>query len=293
MAAVIEQTAAPKINLNLSVLGRRADGFHIIDSHVAFLDTGDRLSFAAAPELTLEVTGPFAAALGAARDNLVIRAAQALADGVPGIELEYAVTLEKNLPVAAGLGSGSADAAATLRGLLMAHGRTVSTKALSAIAASLGSDVPACLKSRAARVTGTGTIVGPAAPLPECFAVLVNPGVQLATARVYWELGIEPGTDLPEQPMAPAFGGFQTAEDLAAWLVATRNDLEPAAARLCPRIAEMPDVLMAQNGCLCARMSGSGPTCYGLFAKPDEARAAASAIKSAKPDWWTCYGRLA
>ncbi len=261
--------APAKVNLYLHVTGRRADGYHLLDSLAVFPDVGDVLTAAPADALSLHVEGPFAAGLAGEADNLVLRAARAL--GVAGARL----VLEKNLPIASGIGGGSADAAAALR--LLGADRAD----LPALALGLGADVPVCLASRPARMQGIGEILLPAPALPPVGIVLVNPGVAVATPAVFRARapGFTPPAALP--------GGWPDAAAMAADLAACTNDLQAAAISLCPAIAEVLDAL---SGALFARMSGSGATCFALFADADAARAAAAGL--ARPDWWVWGGSM-
>ncbi len=258
-----EAFAPAKINLSLHVTGRRGDGYHLLDSLVVFADVGDTVRAQAADTLTLAVTGPQAAQLPVNDDNLVLRAA--LAMGV-----QASLTLHKVLPVASGIGGGSADAAATLRALSALAGKPLPDA--DAVLA-LGADVPVCLQGRPSRMEGVGETVTPLAhPLPPAWLVLVNPGVGVSTPAVFRTLD---GAFGPPMPAIPHFVDLQS---LCSFLRAQRNDLQPAAITLAPPIAETLTALAAQPGCLLARMSGSGATCFGLFARKDQAQSAASAI---------------
>ncbi|MBC2834727.1 4-(cytidine 5'-diphospho)-2-C-methyl-D-erythritol kinase [Paragemmobacter straminiformis] len=263
--------APAKINLALHVTGQRADGYHLLDSLVVFADTGDRITAKAAPDLTLSITGPRAASLPATDDNLVLRAARA-------IGVTAAITLDKHLPIASGIGGGSSDAAATLRALARLSGKAMPD---AAAILSLGADVPVCLAPRPVRMTGIGETLAPLAhALPPSWLVLVNPGVAVSTPQVFKALARRDNAGLKPLPKLA-----NTAE-FAAWLAMQRNDLEAPAQGLLPEIAAMKSALTAQQGCLLARMSGSGATCFGLFADPLSAHAAATAIRHAQPLWW-------
>jgi 4-diphosphocytidyl-2-C-methyl-D-erythritol kinase len=260
------------------VLGRRTDGYHLLDSLVVFAATGDVLHAAPAEALTLAVTGPFAAGLAAESDNLVLRAARALAAAagiVPGAHL----TLDKRLPVASGIGGGSADAAAALR--LLARLWQVAP-ASAELALSLGADVPVCLHGRPTRMGGVGEALAPAPRLPPCGLVLVNPGVAVATPAVF-----RARNGPFSAPLAlPA--GWADAAALAADLANMRNDLEAPAAMLEPAIGVVLAELRALPGVLLARMSGSGATCFALLATAAAAEAAAARV--ARPGWWVWGG---
>ncbi|WP_372839616.1 4-(cytidine 5'-diphospho)-2-C-methyl-D-erythritol kinase [Phaeovulum sp.] len=268
----IEEAAPAKVNLTLHITGQRADGYHLLDSLVVFAEVGDRLTFAPSDDLSLAISGPLAAGVPTAGDNLVLRAAAALGGG--GV----AITLEKHLPMAAGLGGGSSDAAAAMRGLARLWGR-----ALPAVGtvARLGADLPVCLDPRPQRVQGIGEVLSPAPPLPPLWLVLANPGVGLATAAVFAALAEKTGRAMPAA--LPRCG---SAAELATFLRMQRNDLEAPAQQLAPVIGTVLGALAAQSGCLIARMSGSGASCFGLFADPLHAAAAARAISAAHPAWW-------
>jgi 4-diphosphocytidyl-2-C-methyl-D-erythritol kinase len=276
----IEVFAAAKVNLALHVTGRRSDGYHDLDSLVVFADVGDRVAVRAAPDLSLAVSGPQAAGLCAGEDNLVMRAARLMAG--PGA----AIMLHKALPVASGIGGGSADAAAALRALAALWG--VALPAPERILR-LGADVPACLCGRPCRITGTGGAVAPLdGTLPEAALLLVHPGVALSTPAVFAALARPDRAPMPDR--LPRFASLAEA---AAFLAAQRNDLEAAAIRLVPVIAEVRQGIAAQPGCRLARMSGSGATCFGLFDRRADAEAAARAIGRARPGWWVAAAGLA
>ncbi|GHD99076.1 4-diphosphocytidyl-2C-methyl-D-erythritol kinase [Defluviimonas sp. 20V17] len=276
-----EALAPAKINLTLHVIGRRADGYHLLDSLVAFVDLGDRVGVAPGDGLSLRVKGPRAAGVPADDNNLMLRAARLLAAGAGaevGADLGAALTLEKCLPMAAGIGGGSSDAAAALRLLSRLWGLPMpDTRALMA----LGADLPVCAAARPARMRGLGERLDPAPALPPVWLVLANPGMALATPAVFGALSRPENAPMPE-----TLPDFPDAVALAAWLRAQRNDLEPAATAICPAVAQVSAALAAQSGCLLARMSGSGATCFGVFASPATAQAAVAALRAARPDWW-------
>ncbi len=266
------ERAPAKINLALHVLGRRSDGWHELDSIVAFADVADHLTFAPAQEWQLDITGPFADKLDA-RGNLVLDAARAFAAAFPAAKRRYRIALEKNLPIASGLGGGSADAAACLRALGRLAGG-VDRERLRAIALELGADVPACLLGRACRMRGTGEkldIIEDLAPMP---AVLVNPLKPVATAEVFSRLVLKPGEK--------AFAGIEAGSDLAS----CRNDLMQPALGVAPVIGEVIEALEGAAGLRFARMSGSGASCFGVFASPETAKEAGRRIAAAHPEWW-------
>lgn len=271
------------MNLYLHVTGRRADGFHLLDSLVVFPRIGDVVQAASASALSLSVEGPFAAALSSGGDNLVLRAARALAaraGGRPGARM----VLTKNLPVASGIGGGSADAAAALRVLLRLWNIAPDTVDVPGMALSLGADVPVCLHGRPLRMRGIGEELAEAPALPACGIVLVNPGVPVATADVFRarQGGFSAPAELPAR--------WPSAIAMASRLAQLRNDLEAAALAVCPAIGTVLAALRTQPGCLLARMSGSGATCFGLFPTAGEAQVAAGQL--GRPGWWSWGGAL-
>lgn len=270
-----EAFAPAKVNLCLHVTGRRADGYHLLDSLVAFADVGDRVTAEAADAWSLAITGPFAAGLGTGEDNLVRRAAR-LAGGRPA-----ALRLEKRLPVASGLGGGSADAAAALRSLAALDGRPVPADLLA-----LGADVPVCLESRTRRMRGVGEVLDEVPPLPPAHLCLVNPGRALSTPAVFGALASAENAALPDMPPLP------DAPALARWLGLQRNDLEAPARGIEPAVGVALSRLGSTDGCLLARMSGSGATCFGLYATRPEAEAAARTLSAAHPGWWVAAASL-
>jgi 4-diphosphocytidyl-2-C-methyl-D-erythritol kinase len=273
------EKAPAKINLTLRVLGRRADGYHDIESLVAFAGVGDALTFTPGGDLALTVGGPTAAAAGDVADNLVLTAAHALAERVAGLRLGR-FTLSKRLPVAAGLGGGSADAAAALRLLARANGLAPDDPRLMQAARATGADVPVCLDPRARLMRGIGDILSDPLDLPRLFALLVNPGVAVATADVFAALAAPPAGQ--SGPAALPEGGAALLAEIAGG----RNDLEAPAIELEPAIADALAVLRKLPGCRLARMSGSGATCFGLFDSSRAASAAARTLRVAYPTWW-------
>jgi 4-diphosphocytidyl-2-C-methyl-D-erythritol kinase len=273
------EKAPAKINLTLRVLGRRADGYHDIESLVAFAGVGDALTFTPGEDLALTVGGPTAAAAGDVADNLVLKAAHALAERVAGLRLGR-FTLSKRLPVAAGLGGGSADAAAALRLLARANALAPDDPRLMQAARATGADVPVCLDPHTRLMRGIGDILSDPLDLPRLFALLVNPGVAVATADVFAALAAPPAgqTTPAAQPLGPAA--------LLAEIASGRNDLEAPAIELEPAIADVLAVLRKLPGCRLARMSGSGPTCFGLFDSSRAASAAARTLRVGYPAWW-------
>jgi 4-diphosphocytidyl-2-C-methyl-D-erythritol kinase len=281
-ASALVEFAPAKINLSLSVLGRRADGYHLLESLVLFARLHDRLTFKPGGPLELVVRGPNADAAGAGADNLVLRAAQALGDEVPRLKLGR-FTLTKNLPVAAGVGGGSSDAAAALRLLARTNRIARDDKRLLKVAPRIGADVPVCLDPRPRLMWGIGEILSPPLALPRLPAVLVNPGVAVATKDVFAALN-RPRGRAPRLAKPPAIP--REREALVRWLAEQGNDLEAPAITLQPMIARVLAALRNQPGCALARMSGSGATCFGLFASSRAAAAAARRIVAERPSWW-------
>jgi 4-diphosphocytidyl-2-C-methyl-D-erythritol kinase len=281
-AATVAEAARAKLNLDLLVLGRRPDGYHELDSLVVFADVGDRLAFEPAGDLALAATGPFASELPAPGDDIVLRAARLLADETNPARGGARIRLEKNLPVAAGIGGGSADAAATLRGLNRLWGLGLDGAALREVGLALGADVPVCVHGRPARLRGVGERLDPVRGLPEIPLVLANPRRPLPTGRVF--AALDP--DLPRPPREEGLPARASLPRLVAWLLDTRNDLEAPAVELEPAVAEALGLLRAEPDCWLARMSGSGATCFGVFTRPEAALAAAERLRAARPGWW-------
>lgn len=280
-ALVESSLARAKINLSLHVTGQRSDGYHLLDSLVVFVDWGDQITCAVSDGLTLTLRGPEAASLTVGDDNLVLRAARAFGDNAGA-----AITLDKHLPVASGIGGGSADAAATLVALSRLWGRPLPD---AATVLALGADVPVCLAGKAARMQGIGEQVVPLPhPLPEAALVLVNPRVQVSTPAVFKALARK---DYPG--MTETLPRLSSVAELAAFLQMQRNDLEAPAIALEPVIAVAKRAIGEQPGCHLARMSGSGATCFGLFEDPLSAAAAASALRRAYPGWWVQSAAIA
>ena len=278
--------APAKLNLALHVTGRRADGYHILDSLVVFAAIGDRLTaFAADGSPGLAIEGPFAGGLSAGADNLVSRAEEALRTALadrPGTSIPaLALVLDKRLPVASGIGGGSADGAAALR-LIASIAGSVDPALLDKLALSLGADGPMCLRSEPLRARGIGEALEAWGPLPPLFLVLVNPGVAVTTPAVFRRLAS------PDNPPLPAaLPHCRDAAALAVFLAnATRNDLAAPAMTEAPVIAEVVAALATSPDCLLARMSGSGATVFGLYGYAEAAARAAARIAAARPDWW-------
>jgi 4-diphosphocytidyl-2-C-methyl-D-erythritol kinase len=274
----LEEQAPAKVNLDLRITRRRPDGYHELDSVVAFTAWADQLTFTPHRRLALELSGPFAAALDPRTGNLALRAARRLAEHA-GCPPHVRIALDKRIPIAAGLGGGSADAAATLRGLSRLWRLGVADADLLALALELGADVPVCLSSRPARMRGIGERIEPI-ELPALDLVLANPNHAVSTAQVFAAL----------EPIAPAAGpdaAIPTVRaDLLDWLRRRGNDLEAPARSVAPVIGEVLATLGAQPSCRLARMSGSGATCFGAFDDPEAAARAARALRRARPSWW-------
>jgi 4-diphosphocytidyl-2-C-methyl-D-erythritol kinase len=282
-AASAEQAPA-KVNLTLRVIRRRRDGYHDIESLVVFADVGDTLTFARGKTISLTVRGPTAAAAGNTDDNLVLKAARSLAERVEGLRTGR-FTLTKRLPVAAGLGGGSADAAAALR--LLARANKIATRdpRLMEAARATGADVPVCLDPRPRVMRGIGDVLSDPIDVPRLAAVLVNPGVAVPTKDVFAALHRQaPPIQRAANDDAP--GSYLRMPDFVAGLAAHRNDLEAPAIDIQPVIADVLASLGKLPGCRLARMSGSGATCFGLFDSARAATAAAKALRERHSTWW-------
>ena len=280
----VEAFAPAKVNLYLHVTGRRGDGYHMLDSLIAFADIGDRLTAEPAGVLSLEVSGPEARSLPSTyEDNLVLRAARLLAAHA-GITTGAALRLQKSLPVAAGIGGGSSDAAAALRALRQLWQVSVGDAALRALAAELGADIPACVGGRAVWVGGIGERIDPAAALPKAGILLANPRTKLPTAAVFAARRGAFGDPGRFEPMPASVVG------LAQTLMRCRNDLTDAAIGLVPEIGAVLASLRALPEALLARMSGSGATCFALFRDRGAAGRAREALAAAEPRWWCAAG---
>jgi 4-diphosphocytidyl-2-C-methyl-D-erythritol kinase len=290
---LIEEGRA-KVNLTLRVIGRRVDGYHELESMVAFADCADRLTLTPGSSLDLKMSGPLAEACGETSDNLVLKAAHLLGDRVPGLKTG-SFTLDKVLPVAAGIGGGSADAAAALRLLAQLNSLALDDKRLLDVAIETGADVPVCLTSHACVMTGVGEALLPLS-LPKLPCVLVNPRVPVATRDVFNALGLRNGelrvgaTDVIRATAWPEQGA--SVEDWVEVLAASSNDLEAPAMRLQPVIGEVIAALNATDGAWLARMSGSGATCFAIFENTAEAQRAAQKIQLDHPKWWVHAGVL-
>jgi 4-diphosphocytidyl-2-C-methyl-D-erythritol kinase len=288
-SALLVESAPAKVNLTLRVLGRRGDGYHEIESLVVFAEFGDRLRLLPGAGLTLAIAGPTAAKAGDAEGNLVLKAARELAARRDGLKLG-AFHLDKRLPVAAGLGGGSADAGAALRLIACANGLTRDDPLLYAAAGAIGADVPVCVDPRSRIMHGIGDILSAPLTLPALPAVLVNPGVALATKAVF--SGWRPATVPSSGPGLDAAAQLSTPNQLLQFLTTQANDLEASAIALEPVIAEVLRELRAVPGCNLARMSGSGATCFGLFIGGAAAVKAERALSTRHPQWWVCATTL-
>jgi 4-diphosphocytidyl-2-C-methyl-D-erythritol kinase len=278
--------APAKVNLYLHLIGRRPDGHHLLDSLIAFADIGDRITAEPATTLSLEITGPEAAGLAdLGQDNLVLRAARLLVAHT-GTARGAALSLEKNLPIAAGIGGGSSDAAAALRLLTALWQLSIGEEAVRSLGARLGADLPACLYGRAAWLGGAGERIEPAPDLPEAGILLASPRKQLPTAAVF---AARTGAFYEAGRFAPM---PRDATGLARTLTALRNDLTDAAIGLVPEIAAVLARLSRLPGALLARMSGSGATCFALFPDRGAAEEARAALAAAEPQWWCAAGGL-
>ena len=266
------ELAPAKINLTLHVTGQRADGYHLLDSLVVFTEAGDHIRARKLQGLSLSITGREGAGLGTGADNLVLRAARLMGAS------DLALTLEKNLPLSSGIGGGSSDAAACLRLISRVTGAPLPA---SRAVLGLGADVPVCLAPRPCRMQGIGETLMPVPNLPPFWLVLVNPRVEVPTPQVFRALAQR---DNP--PMPSALPDWHDAGALFAFLAEQRNDLQPPACQIAPQIALVLDALGAAQGCALARMSGSGATCFGLFAARAEAEHAAQVLQAAHPEWW-------
>ena len=281
---LLADDAPAKVNLTLRVLARRADGYHELESLVVFAAFGDRLSFSRDGDLALTVRGPTAAEAGEGGDNLVLKAARALAARRPALVLGT-FDLDKKLPVAAGLGGGSSDAAAALCLLAEANGISRDDADLYAAAGATGADVPVCLDPRPRIMRGIGERLSAPFALPPLPAVLVNPGVALPTKAVF--AGWKASAAASVAPLdEAALKKLRSAHELVRLLAEQTNDLEPPAIALQPSVADVLTALRERPGCMLARMSGSGATCFGLFATNDQAEATEKAVSISHPNWW-------
>jgi 4-diphosphocytidyl-2-C-methyl-D-erythritol kinase len=293
-SAALVELARAKVNLTLRVVGRRVDGYHDLESVVAFAECADRLTLSPGPQLQLEVTGPLASACGELSDNLVLKAARLLGERVAGLKVGR-FTLDKVLPVAAGIGGGSADAAAALRLLARTNGLSIDDPRLIEVTRLTGADVPVCLASRGCVMTGVGETLAPLG-LPKLPCVLVNPRVGVATKQVFEGLGLRSGelrvgvNDVIEALIWPADGA--STRDWIGALASGTNDLESPAIKVQPVIDEVLSALRAAAGARVVRMSGSGATCFAIFDDAAAAQAASEMLEATHPQWWVHAGAL-
>lgn len=280
----VTETACAKINLALHVTARRDDGYHELDSLVAFADVGDELTIAPAGETSLEITGPFASQLPDISENIVLDAVEAMRQAWPLQIACVAISLTKNLPVASGIGGGSADAAAILRGLQQLFGPVEGREILENIAVKLGADVPVCHLQQACRMSGIGQELSVLGDGPSFAAVLVNPGIAISTPEVFAALGLKAGA--PAMSGMPQLPATAKGEDWISWLADCRNDLQPPAISLVPEIETVLNAIGSAPGCLMHRMSGSGATCFGLFEDRQSAQRAAKELSTLNNNWW-------
>ena len=277
--ATVKATAPAKVNLTLHVTGQRDDGYHLLDSLVVFADVCDQLSATTAPDLKISVSGPFSPGVPVDDSNLMMRAAFAL-QKAHGVDMGAALTLEKHLPHAAGIGSGSSDAALTLA-MLAELWNVTPLPADAPEVLALGADVPVCLRAPApTRMTGIGDRLTNVPRLPDCALVMVRPPVDVPTGAVFKGLASHDGTPMDDLPEGLDYAGF------AAWLAAQRNDLQPSAQTIAPEIAEAISALQAQPTVSFAGMSGSGATCFGLVKDMATARQIARRLQVGHMNWW-------
>jgi 4-diphosphocytidyl-2-C-methyl-D-erythritol kinase len=286
----VRERARAKVNLTLHVIGKRADGYHELESLVAFADVSDDVFFDPLSPEAMRLDGPFASAIDG--ENLVVKAKSAVSAWLR-VDIPGGFTLRKNIPVAAGLGGGSSDAAAAIRALLRAYNAPAEARTnLAAQAAKIGADVPVCLHHGAAWMCGLGERVTPIRSFPSLPALLVNPGVKLSTRDVFKTLNASPCPSGGAKETAPFAAEWRGPEEAAAALLKGRNDLEPPAIALEPAVARVLDALRALDGCLLARLSGSGPTCFALFPSLDAAKAAEQRLRESEPGWWVASTTL-
>jgi len=291
---VLSDEACAKVNLTLRVNGRRTDGYHDLESVVAFADCADRLTLTPGSNLDLKMLGPLAQACGDTSDNLVLKAARLLGERVPDMKAG-SFSLDKVLPVAAGIGGGSADAAAALRLLSQLNGLALDDSRVIEVARLTGADVPVCVDSRGCVMTGVGETLQPL-KLPKMPCVMVNPGVPVATKDVFAALGlrkgelrVSAGDVLLQKPWPDAEASL---EDWVEALAASSNDLEAPALRVQPVIGEVISALNATNGAWLSRMSGSGATCFAIYENTADAGRAAEKLGREHPGWWVHAGTL-
>jgi len=277
--------APAKINLFLHITGKRPDGYHLLQSVVVFANIGDRLTFARHDSLFIDVAGPFAGDVCAPRDNLIYKAAQALGENYKTAPTAQ-ILLEKNLPVASGMGGGSSDAAAALKGLAQLWGLPEEFDRMQKIAATLGADVPACLMRRPVWMEGAGEKMMRLPDMPDMHLVLVNPAVATPTPEVFHQFRAK------FSPPIQFIGRRKTMGEWIADLKLYRNDLTDAAIAVSPEIKIALQAIADTQGCQIARLSGSGATCFGIYETPTAAHAAVNKLRQQHPEWWVTAAGL-
>ena len=277
--SIVSVQAPAKVNLYLHVTARRSDGYHLLDSLFVFTKDGDVVSVQESEALSLEIKGPYASVLSNGNDNIVLKSARVLAQSF-GIEAKAKIILEKNLPVASGIGGGSADAAAVLKALIELWKLEISKERLHEIALSLGADVPSCLESKAVQVSGIGDILTPAPAFPKLYVLLVNPNKPVSTPAVF--NARKPVFSSP-YPFTHEMIDF---EDFIRALSERHNDLCEAACQIEPAVSQVLQALEAYPVCRLVRMSGSGGTCFGLFSSARDASFVCDELKKKHSDWW-------
>lgn len=282
VAGSVCEAARAKVNLTLHIKGKRPDGYHELESLVVFADFSDELVFTPASEDSLSLEGPFAGLVDG--ENLVLKAKRAVASWL-GVSISGDFRLKKSIPVAAGLGGGSSDAAAAIRALLKVYDSAGNAKTFIKQSAAIGADVPVCLQNSAAWMRGLGERVTPVPGLTPLPALLVNPRIKLSTAAVFKTLNAKP-LQPEEAGPPPSFPGWRNPREAAVWLNEGRNDLEAPAIALEPAVKNVLDALRRLDGCMLSRLSGSGPTCFGIFLSQDAAAEAASEMRRSYPNWW-------
>jgi 4-diphosphocytidyl-2-C-methyl-D-erythritol kinase len=282
MVNSICEAARAKVNLTLHIKGKRRNGYHELESLVVFADVSDELVFTPASKDRLSLEGPFAGLVDG--ENLVLKAKRAFASWL-GVTVSGDFRLKKNIPVAAGLGGGSSDAAAAIRALLKVYDKDENAKTFIRQSAAIGADVPVCLQNSAAWMCGLGERVTPVSGLTPLPALLVNPRIKLSTAAVFKTLNAKP-LQPEEAGPPPSFPGWSNPREAAVWLNEGRNDLELPAIALEPAVKKVLDALGHLDGCMLSRLSGSGPTCFGIFLSQNAAAEAENEMRRSYPNWW-------
>ncbi len=280
MSTVVYKEARAKINLSLLITGRKSDGYHTLDSIIFFVSFCDRLSFRIDKELSLEISGPFSDSLENGRNNLIIQAAEAFKKECK-LNTGVAISLEKNIPVSAGLGGGSTNAAVTLLALNELCKTGLTSASLAEIGLSIGADVPVCLFGETARVQGIGEEIQPFVFPHKFGVVLVNPGVPISTAKVFSRFN----SGFSEVMSADTLNELSAMQNFRPF-TALRNDLELPATQLCPEISQVLAVLRCETDSIVSGLSGSGPTCFGLFQTLEEAERVVKRLKQQNTNWW-------